>query len=110
MYCVLVEVPKDDLAMRMETMRMWLDEHGFVPASFRCQMLPDGHFAVRLGFAEAQHAEAFVAAFAPGQKLSVELLRAIGRKPEARDAAPAMRAEGSILVVAEEPDIRQIVG
>jgi hypothetical protein len=85
MRTVVFRVGKADLADRMAAMRTWLDERGFGSASFRCNDLWNGEIDVRLKFERNDHAEKFGAAF-------------------------TTKAESTILVVDDEPDIRQVVG
>jgi CheY-like chemotaxis protein len=83
MRTVILRIPKGDLGDRMAAMRTWLDERGFGPTSFRCNDLGNGEIHVRLDFESRDQADKFVAAF---------------KKPKA-----------AILVVDDEPDVRQVV-
>jgi len=83
MRTVILRLPKVDLADRMASMRTWLDERRFGSTGFRCNDLGNGEIEARLDFENKDQADKFVAAF---------------KKPET-----------VILVVDDEPDVRQVV-
>jgi CheY-like chemotaxis protein len=124
MRTVSLQIRSVDLAGRMTAMRTWLDDHGFRPASFRCKDLGNGEIGVRLDFENREHAEAFAGSFNPENHLA-ELLPSGTRAGSPRSAEtsaafdqPLAFGEGSrpigepevaILVVDDEPDIREVV-
>jgi CheY-like chemotaxis protein len=96
----------------MSAMRTWLDDRGFAPSRFRCNDLETGDIALRVDFERADQAGAFAAAFSPEKKATETLVAADAvHRPITpdQDNASVDQTRRVVLVVDDEPDIRQLV-